>query len=172
MLLLIPTTQWSRIKLMAPNFKDLLRKPLDDIERPKPIPSGTWRGIVKNWEPFESSQQKTPGLRFFIQPTGPGDDLDPAELVNVDLTKLRQMRIDFWLTDDSIYRLKDFMESCGVATTGRLLAEALPDLANAEVLLFVKQQQRNDRDGKPQYDSHGNPEMMNIVDSVKGTANL
>ena len=141
---------------MAVDFKSLLSKPSDDITKPKPLPAGTYNGMVSKYEFGESKEKKTPYVRFFLTVHSAGEDIDPADIEGIDLTK-KQLRRDFYLTDDALYRLKEFAVSIGVEATGRSLGEMIPDCVNAQVLIAVTQ--RNSQDGS---------EIYNDVGDVKG----
>lgn len=139
-----------------PDFGTLLSKPLDDVKKPAPLPAGTYHGRVLSYEPMESREKKTPYIRFHIAVSHAGDDIDPELITGVDLTK-RQLRRDYFLTPDAEWRLKEFIQSCGVPTTGRSFNETLPELQNASVIISVTQ--RPGRDGD---------EFFNDIDNLKG----
>lgn len=117
---------------MAVNFKDLLQKPMDEIERPKPIPAGNYALRTGNYEFGESAQKKTPYVRYALNIVGPGPDIDPSDLEGVDLRK-KKLRFDFYITPDSEYRIKNFAKTCGINTSGRSLGDILPELRNQDV---------------------------------------
>jgi len=126
------------------DFSKLLSKSADDITKPKPVPVGTYSGVIKKYEYLESkNENKTPYVRFTVGLQAPGDDVDASELENVDLTK-KSFRKDFYLTEDAQYRVKEFAESCGIATSGRSLGEIIPDVVNAQVLVGITQQSSAD----------------------------
>lgn len=144
---------------MALDFSKLLSKPLDSVEKPKPLPVGTYLGIINKYEFGESKEKKTPYVRFHFQVTGAGEDVDADELAAAapDLSK-KQLRRDYYLTDDAMYRLKELFESTGVQTAGRSFAEAIPDLLNVPVHIAVSQ-----RNG-----GEGGTEIFNDVGAVTG----
>lgn len=127
------------------DFRTLLQTPMDTIEKPKPLPAGTYHGVVARHEFGESSQKKTPYVRFWLQPLSAADDVDPAMLEGVDLSK-KLLRRDYFLTTDALFRLKAFLDSVGVNTTGRSLGEAIPDSTNARVLMQVTQRTADNGD--------------------------
>jgi len=138
------------------DFKSLLSRPTDDIKKPLALPAGTYYAMIKGYELGESKQKKTPFVRFNFTLTGPGEDISPEDLEGVDLGK-KALRTDFYLTPDSEYRLKDFIESIGIPTQGRTFFELLPECASKDVLLDVTQ--RNSDDGA---------DVFNDVAKVKG----
>lgn len=120
------------------NFAELLQTPMDSIKRPPPLPAGTYHGVITSHEMITSSQKKTPGVRYNVTLTAPGDDVDAAALDGIDLTK-RSLRRDYWLTADASYRLKELLQSVGVSVEGRSLGECIPEARNAKVLVSITQ---------------------------------
>lgn len=142
---------------MAVDFKALLSKPSDQIERPKPLPAGTYQGIVKSYKFDESKEKKTPFIRFELGILAAGEDVDPSALVGMDMSK-KGLRKDFYLTDDAIYRLDEFVSSIDKYKGPKSLAERVPDTLNAQVLIYVTQ--RNSQDGTEVYNDVGNVKGM------------
>jgi hypothetical protein len=138
---------------IATDFRSLLAKPADSIEKPKPLPAGTYTGTINKYEYGKSKEKKTPYVRYFLQINEAGEDVDPVELDGVDLSK-KQLRRDYYLTDDAEYRVKELWESCGIDGTGRSLGEILPDLIGCSVIIEVTQ--RNSEDGLTTYNDVGN----------------
>lgn len=118
------------------NFSDLLSKPLDDVARPPALPAGTYYGAIKNYELLESSEKKTPFVRFNCSISHAGDEVDPSDLVGIDLNK-KSLRVDFYLTPDAEWRLKEFLEALGFDTKGRTFASILPDTVNSPIMMDV-----------------------------------
>lgn len=143
---------------MAVDFAKLLSKPLDDVKKPPAWPAGTYLGVVSKHEFGDNNKNSTPYARITIKVTQAGPGLEPSELEGIDLTKGREFRKDFYLTEDADWRLKEFIESCGIPTTGRTFAETVPELLNAQVQLEIIQQnsQRNAE------------ELVNFAGEVKG----
>lgn len=142
--------------MSAPKFSDLLSKPVDDVKKPAPWPAGTYFGIAVRYELGESNQKKTPYVRFILACTGAGEDIAPEDIEGVDFSK-KSFRTDFYLTPDSEYRLKEFIESLGISTSGRTFGELLPECNGKEVL--IEMGQRNSDDGL---------EIYNEVKRVRG----
>lgn len=125
---------------MAVDFAKLLSKPLDDVKRPPAWPAGTYLGTIVKFEFGDANKNSTPYARFTVKVTAAGPGLEPSELEGIDLTKGREFRKDFYLTEDADWRLKEFIESVGVPTQGRTFAETVPECANAQVQLEIVQQ--------------------------------
>lgn len=130
-----------------PDFSSLLKKPAGQAKKPKELPIGHYQGIVKG----HSLEQAPPGkdysaiVRIQIGLTGWPDsvaesdkvqDMGGGETRPIDLSK-RQLRKDFY--DNSLYRLDDFIRSCGIEPNGRSYEEVLPELTGAQVVAEVGQ---------------------------------
>jgi hypothetical protein len=141
------------------NFKDLLSKPLDNVERPKALPAGTFYGMVKSYELKESNEKKTPFVEFTLAVQSAGEDVDQADMEGVDLSK-KSLRARFFITPDSEYRLKEFIGSLGIPTTGRSFGETLPETVSQPVMIDVTQRQSTD-----------GQDIFNDVQRVRGQTN-
>lgn len=137
---------------MTVDFRKLLDKPMDEIKRPPSLPAGTYFGTVTKYEFGESNNKKTPYLRLLLNVTSAGEDVDQEALKEIDLSK-KQLRKDFYITPDAEYRIKEFLESCQIPTTGRALGEAIPDCMNAPVVIEVTlRPNQNDPEAPPNND--------------------
>jgi len=141
------------------DFASLLNKPADSIERPKPMPPGTYHGQITNTEFGESAQKRTPYCRVHVNVQSADESIPPDQLTDVKLPRL--MRRDFFLTDDAMYRFTEFMQSCGISLEGRLISECVPDLLQQPVLVDVKH-----RNGTVD----GKVEIFSEIDRISGTA--
>ena len=127
---------------MAVNFKDLLSRPVDSAKKPPVKPPGTYHGIVAEHSFAESARQKTPFVRFVFNNIQPGEDIlnGDARLLKdeegepIDFSKWRPHK-DFYLTDDALYRLREFLQSLGVETAGRSFQETIPETKGMPVIL-------------------------------------
>lgn len=130
---------------MAVDFAKLLSKPLDDVKKPPAWPAGTYLGTIVKYEFGDSNKNATPYARFTVKVTSAGPGLEASELEGIDLTKGREFRKDFYLTEDADWRLKEFIESVGVSTAGRTFAETVPECLHTQVQIEIVQQnsQRN-----------------------------
>lgn len=141
-----------------PDFKNLLSKKTDDIKRPALLPHNMIaEGIVMDYNMTEAqTENKDTVVRFNIKLTGPGNGVDPDDLIDKDGNDIivadRRMRAEFWATEDALWRLVEFVKSCGVETAGRSLGECLPETKNAPVFVTIVQvpdKQKKEEDGTP-----------------------
>jgi len=129
---------------MSIDYKSLLSRPADSVKKPPLKPSGTYFGIIKEHKFDVTREKKTPFVRFTFNNIMPGPDLSHDALRDaetgemIDLTRWNPHK-DFFLTDDALYRLKEFMVSVGVPHEGRMLDEMLPETRGMAVTLQVTQ---------------------------------
>lgn len=128
---------------MTVDFTKLNSIPMDTVTKPKALPAGTYFGTIKEFKYDESKEKKTPFVQYIIVPTSNGDDVDPADLDGIELTK-KQLRCVFYLTQDSLFRVKEFLENVGIETQGRSLGECIPDAVGLSVMLEVIQKPTQD----------------------------
>jgi hypothetical protein len=116
-------------------FQDILNRPSSEIERPKPLPPGTYLFLVEGQPRFDkSSKKQTDFVEFTCRILQPGDDVDKAALAEVPGGTAigKQMKLTFYLTEDAIFRLvnKDgtgFLNHLGIdlgPPLGQLISEA------------------------------------------------
>ncbi len=96
--------------MAGPNFGSVLDKPTDSIERPKPIPQGTYTLAVQGMPRFDKSTKKqTEYVEFTCKILQAGDDVDADELKEMGGISDKTLKHTFYLTENSIYRLKEFL---------------------------------------------------------------
>lgn len=120
-----------------PDFSALLKKPAGEAKRPPALPVGDYQGVIRSHEVGDSNRNRTPYVRFGITLTDWPDAIDISDRPEgVDLNK-RQLRKDFYLTEDSLWRLDEFIRSCGVNPEGRAYEEVLPEIVGQTVTVQV-----------------------------------
>lgn len=92
-----------------PNFNDLLDKDPTTFERPPTLPEGDYLGVIKGKTYGESSKKKTPFVQFQFGVVSPLESVSQEALADIDLTKVK-LKDDFYLTEDAMYRLREFLE--------------------------------------------------------------
>ncbi len=133
---------------MAVNFRQILSVKADDVKAPAPLPEGTFHGTIDRFEFGESKNNKTPYLRYSVKLTHAGEDVSPSDLEGVELAS-RKLSNDFWLTNDALFRLTDFIKSLGIDTTGRSLDELVPETLNMPVVVYVTQRMNPEKPEEP-----------------------
>lgn len=122
------------------DFSDLLDRPAGTAERPKPLPAGSYTCIVAE-QRFGTArnQEQTPQCVYSLVPLSPGEDVDADALEAVRGWDKRKRRAEFFLDEDSLWRLDDFLEKCGVNVNGRSYKECIPEAKNTEIIAFFVQ---------------------------------
>lgn len=119
-----------------PDFTSLLRKPAGEAKKPEALNAGDYPGVIKSFEVGDANKNKTPYARFHLGMTGWPADGEAQE--GVDLSK-RQLRRDYFLTDEALWRLDELITELGIAAEGRSYEEILPEMVGAQVLIEVQQ---------------------------------
>lgn len=99
----------------APSFSSILDRPSNTIEKPKPLPVGTYLAMTKGLPREDKSAKKqTPFVEFTMQLLQAAEDVDEEVLRTVlngkalsDVT----MKNTFYLTEDAAWRLQKFLET-------------------------------------------------------------
>lgn len=98
-----------------PQFASVLDMPASDIERPKPLPVGSYVCVVQGQPRIDKSAKKqTEFVEYTLKLLEALDDVDTEALDNVGGIKDKITKVTFYLTENSVYRLKEFLEHCGV----------------------------------------------------------
>ncbi len=124
---------------MAPNFSHLLKKPAGEAKKPPALPAADYPAVLASFELGDNNKNKTPYVRFMVKLTGWAESLAEEDRdSDIDLSK-RQMRKDFYLTDDALWRLDDFIKSIGIEPAGRAYDEIIPEMMGSPVIAEVRQ---------------------------------
>lgn len=133
-------------KAPATNFESILDTPADEVERPVPMPVGTYDVLVKGMpEHGKSSQKQTPFVRFTYIFQAALDDVDEDELklilTNDDGTMApiseKSIRDTYYTTPDSLFRLTDALEAMGIDLEGKTVRAALDASPNQSLRIQV-----------------------------------
>ncbi len=128
----------------SPNFGALLDKPASDVERPKPLPQGSYHCVVKGLPRFDKSSKKfTEFVEFTLQPTSAGEDVDEEDLEAMGGIANKTIRATYYITEDALWRLKDFLGHCGIEEDGSL-RNMIDQTPNCEVIAFIKHRASED----------------------------
>jgi len=128
----------------AANLTSILDRPLSENVKPKPLPRGIYRCVVKEWEKG-TANTGTEYIRFQLAPIAVEGEID-QDALDTALTKgngqkvplsEKRLRRTFFLTDLAAYRLQDFLVDCGIPL-GRNISSMLQEVNNREVLADVR----------------------------------
>lgn len=129
----------------TPNFGALLDKPSAEIERPKPLPQGTYTCVVKGLPKQDKSTKKgTEYVEFTLQPLAAGEDVDQEDLQAMGGFANKTLRATFYITEDAIWRLKKFLDDLGIEEGDASLRQRIAEAPGRQVNVFVKHQASDD----------------------------
>jgi len=128
------------------SFESILDQRADEVERPKPLPAGTYDVLVKGMpEHGVSSKQRTPFVRFTYILQAAGEDVDEDELAEL-LTNSkgekvalsdRSIRDTYYTTPDAMFRLTDALTAMGIELEEKTIRAALDETPNASLRILV-----------------------------------
>lgn len=138
-------------------FGSILDKPSAAVERPKPLPTGTYQCVVDGQPRMDKSSKKgTEFVEFSLKPMAALDDVDEDDL-NAALTSGdgsvkpladKRIRATFYITEDALWRLKNFLVNDLQITEGKKkLRQMVGEAQNREVLAMVKHVPSDDGTG-------------------------
>lgn len=140
---------------MTADFSSILGKQRSDIEEPKPLPSGEYRALIFKPGKLDESrgEAKTPYVRFEYRLLEAMESVDPDLLAVAGGLKKKDGepktigQHDFWLTEDAMYILRNFVDSVLGADNWDKLIDALPELVNQEVIITLGVESFSRKDG-------------------------
>jgi hypothetical protein len=92
------------------NFQDLLDKKMDDIEKPKPLPVGSYICMVDGAPEITTiGQKQTDAIIFKMKVMQAGEDVNTDLLEEAGGVGNKTLRLTQFLTEDSLHRVKRFL---------------------------------------------------------------
>lgn len=121
------------------NMASILDRAADTFERPKPLPVGQYLTTVVGQPRQDVSEKKgTPFIEYTLKLMQAMEDVDEEALAEAGGIGERTMKNTFYLTEASAYRLKEFLEHCGVEIEGKKLSQAVGEAAGCQVIIKIK----------------------------------
>ena len=131
------------------NFQDILNQPAKDIEKPKPLPVGTYLCIVNGPAEFPEKgigQKETPAAILQLRPLQAREDVDQQALADAGGLAEKSIRHTLWLSKDAQWRTKEFRTHCGLdVENGATLGQLFSEIPNRR--LYVQLKHRTSADG-------------------------
>lgn len=127
------------------DFNALLKKPAGEAKKPPALPPGEYPAVIKSHEFGDQNKNRTPYVRFHLALTGWPESVHPDDQAGVDLSK-KTLRRDYYITDDALWRLDEFIRSCKVGMSGREYTEVIPELTGTPVVAEVQQYMAQNND--------------------------
>lgn len=129
---------------MAVDFREMLKRPVMSVERPRPIPAGSYIAVQKSYK-YDVARYKAqdgseiPIVRFTLQIQSATDDVPPELLEGIkDLTS-RIVSKEYELTDErGLWGLRQYLEAAGAEglENGRSFHEAVEADTNNKAYLI------------------------------------
>lgn len=122
------------------DFNSILNTAADSVERPKPMPAGTYSAVVQGHKLDESSKKKTPYVRFEMRLLEAQEDVDQGELEAYGgLKDTSKLNLDFYLSESAMWRLKDFCgeKGLGLDVSGKTLKQLIAEAQDQVVGVVV-----------------------------------
>jgi hypothetical protein len=128
------------------NFQEILNKPSTSIEKPKPVPVGTYLGLVTGQPRFDKSKQKqTDFVEYTVKLLQPREDVNQDDLLAMGGLDGKTMRLTYYITDDATWRLKQFLvEHLGIEEGSKTLGQMIPEAMGKQVYVTVSHQASQD----------------------------
>lgn len=128
------------------NFGSILDRAPTEIDRPKPLPVGSYVCLVKGLPTYgESSKKKTPFVQFLLQPIAAGEDVDQEDLTAMGGFANKTIKATYYTTEDAIYRLDEFHVHCGLELDPKVSRrERNEQVAGAQVVGNIKHRASED----------------------------
>jgi hypothetical protein len=128
----------------TPNFGALLDTPSSEVERPKPLPAGSYTAVVHGLPRYDKSTKKqTEFVEFTLNLLAAGDDVDEGELKEMGGFAGKTMRATYYITDTALWRLKDFLDHLGIEDEGSL-RQRIEEAPGKQVGIFIKHEPSQD----------------------------
>lgn len=130
------------------SYKDLLKARPADIKAPEPIPPGPFKVKINSYEFGTAGSKNTECVFFSLRLLEPGDEVDPdlLEAAKDDLAKAKPKHKIF-LTEDSIWVLKNFLVDTLKIPEADSLEEMLPQAVGKEfIAIFTQQPSEKDKE--------------------------
>lgn len=132
----------------SPNFGAILDKPTAEVNRPPAFPQGSYIAVVQGLPTFgKSTKKQTEFVEFTLRPLSALDDVDEETLKEFGPLGESTMRLTFYLTEKSTYRLKEFMVNDLLMDEQPTLRPMIDDTPGQQCVIHVKHTASDDGKG-------------------------
>ncbi len=122
------------------NITDLLNKRAEDVEKPKPLPTGFYLCIIDGLPKIEEVQTKKGPMHvaeLSLKPVQAGEDVDHAMLSEQGGIGERKLRHTLWIAEDSLWRIKDLAVKLGIEVDGKNLGQVIQEFSARQCMAKV-----------------------------------
>lgn len=122
------------------NFQEILGKQAAAIEKPKPLPVGTYLCTNNKLPDFkEIGKEETPCAEFNFIVLAQGEDVDPADIAAFGDVRGKTIRHRMFLTEKSEYRTKEeLIKVFGIEEGAKTLGQLFNETVNKQLLVTIK----------------------------------
>lgn len=139
-----------------PDFTEILSKPAEEVQKPKPRPSGTYQGAIAGM-PEQRTVNTKDGekavIAFKVKMVGARDDVDQDALSEQDdISSWPPMSHDIWVDNEQgVYNLTKFLsEVLGIDKSGKTLGQMCAEAPGKQALFTVAHEPYTSKDGQPE----------------------
>lgn len=144
-----------KLATAAPDFSEILDRAPSEIEKPKPLPVGTYSTVLQGVPREDKSTKKqTKYVEFSHKILAAGEDVDEDALKEAltapdgSVKDLREVVLfnTFYLTENAAWRLKDFLKDCGydVDSEEMSMREMVEQSSGRQVNVYLKHEPSQD----------------------------
>ena len=121
------------------DFASILSKPASAVERPKPMPVGTYLGLVQGPPEFTTiGKENTPIANFTLRYLRANDDVDSTQLADVGGLENKTIKHRYFLTEAAMYRLKEFLvDHLGIEEGNQTIGQLCSQAAGRQVYFTI-----------------------------------
>jgi len=130
---------------MAVDFSKILQKQATEIEKPKPLPIGTYLTVNQKLPEFKGvGKNDTPCAEFGLVIVAPVE-VDQDALAAYGEVKGKNIRHRMFLTEGTEYRTKEeLVNAFGLDEAGKNLGQLFNETINKQVLVTIKHRPSDD----------------------------
>lgn len=110
------------------DFNQLINTKASDVKAPTLLPTGHYEAMIAGPMSPHKARSGNVAMRFPIQITAPGDDVDAEVLNDAGGIPDKKYNLDYWMSPDAQFRFKDFCASCGMDVDNLTLSELAEQL--------------------------------------------
>jgi hypothetical protein len=126
-------------------FESILDTPADEVERPVPMPTGTYDCIVRGlYEEGKSAKKQTPFVKFTYAFVAAGEDVDEDELAEMGGLADKTIKDTYYTTPDALFRLTDTLGNMGIDLEGKSVRQALSETPNCDIRVVISHRASED----------------------------
>lgn len=140
-------------KAATATFSSILDTPSSEVERPRPMPVGEYVCVVQGQPRFDKSAKKqTEFVEFTLKFIEAQDTVD-SDALGEWLTKKdgskdrladRTTKTTYYLTENSLWRLNDFLDHCEAGDEDMSLRQRIAETPGKQIIVTVKHEASQD----------------------------